>query len=151
LPHDRPDIRPLCNSIQPLQQILRILIPALGTIFPEKAEPGWMKYYQLVGVNVSRGAVGAAVHTLNGCNMYDILRILNKLASDKPGPAAFNRLLDEYAGISGVGHLRLGLAFAAVLARSAGKSAWSAFRERFPSVSTLADFEQKDIEQFIQG
>ncbi len=112
----------------------------------QKPEPSWMHFYRVVGSKLSTGDVEGAIHALNGCNMYDMLRILHRFALEGQ---AFNTLSNAYEYVGGVGTLRLKAAFAAVRARLGGVNNWSGFSLSFSEFSQLAPFEQRDIEGFL--
>lgn len=126
-----------------------IFIPPPASGVPSKSEPSWVTNWRSISSKVSLGITDGALYSLNGCNMYDMLRILQKMVQS----GGFNALFNAVGSTSGIGTTRILAAMSAALATLSSGSPWSTFVSSFgmQNFAMLADFEQRDISNFLGG
>lgn len=127
-----------------------IVLPPLADSAPPGPAlnaPAWEARYDGAFMNalVTQGSAEAALAVLNGSSMYDLLRMLRKLALD-------GKYFNYLYGLAGsAGNSRLLVAFAAVMAAWKSADALTILQERMGDLARLPIEQQKDVLDFIGG
>ena len=141
-----------------MQRVLRTMwIPPLMPPLPRTATPDdtqapWLKRYRLVENALQPPPdYTEALHILNGSSMYDILRVVYRLATEDN--AAWSLLWQQLLTGSGVPfflRVRLGPAFSAVSDVRSGTGDFAFYKNRLDAeFSRLSSDDQKTIEDFF--
>jgi hypothetical protein len=112
-------------------------------------DPFWIQTYRNIknALDSPRQDYQACLSSLNGCAMYDILRILVKLVNDR----YFNYLENQLVYATGIGTARLKSAFLAVRASWNSGSAFSYYKTSCKEFVLLGDGDKTSIEDFLTG
>ncbi len=116
---------------------------------PAAPTESWYQRYLMVRKAYDTGTppYTEAFEVLNGSNMYDILRVLDKLVDDQ----LFNLFQNLLPGVPGIGTDRLAAAFGAIRASWGGAKAFDFYTSQYgKEFNALFPDQQKDIREFVQ-